>query len=63
MECSRHSRKNGRIKINKTCRNEMEVNSASSWFSLCGYITMHGQQNIKNVSEPLGSVKCTEFLE
>jgi hypothetical protein len=28
-------------------RNKMRINTASSWFSLHGYIEMHGQQNIK----------------
>jgi len=27
----------------------MKVNSASCWFFLYGYITMHGQQNVKCV--------------
>jgi hypothetical protein len=29
--------------------NRLKVNSASCWFLLYGYITMHGQQNIKYV--------------
>jgi uncharacterized protein YjiS (DUF1127 family) len=27
--------------------NKLKVNSASCWFLLYGFITMHGQQNIK----------------
>ena len=32
--------------------NKLKVNSASCWFLLYGYITMHGQQNIKNDNLP-----------
>ena len=28
--------------------NKLIENSASCWFILCGYITMHSQQNFKN---------------
>jgi len=34
--------------------NKLKVNSASCWFLLYGYITMHSQQNIKNSSFVLG---------
>jgi hypothetical protein len=30
-------------------RNKLKINSASCWFLLQGYITMHGPQNIKSV--------------
>ena len=39
------------VEIN--CRNKLRINSASSWFSLHGYIEMHGQQNIKGSSGSL----------
>jgi len=30
------------------CTNKLRINSASSWFSVHGYIDMHGQQNTKS---------------
>jgi hypothetical protein len=37
--CSKH--------VAACCCNKLRENISSCWFILCGYITMHGQQNFK----------------
>ena len=40
QDCSRH--------VEVYCGDKLTENSASCWFMLYRYITMHGQQNFKN---------------
>ena len=42
-----HGQQNVKLNVEVNYWNKLKVNSASCWFLLYGYITMHGQQNIK----------------